>query len=254
MLRRTACLFALIASPALADFNVCNESAYDASVAIGYKDGENWTSEGWWNIGPGDCASPVKGDLKQRYYYVRVTSDDVDYPTEDYAFCTTPKVFTIVGDENCTARGYDKAFFVEVDTGEARDYTFPLYAEGGGDASGDDTPGDDGQQALEDDYQRLYAQVYGDLQGFWVDPDDDAIGLRIDDTRLTDYFAGAPGGSATWTVADTCTDADGAGPVLLVDYDDFDTAPLCWVILRLSYREAQFRAIGGGTFSLLKRE
>ena len=39
------------ASPALADFKLCNNTSSRIGVAIGYKDDKGWVSEGWWNVG-----------------------------------------------------------------------------------------------------------------------------------------------------------------------------------------------------------
>lgn len=126
----TFCLFVgacLSAAPALAGLTICNETDARQSIAIGYKDGDNWTSEGWWTVRPGDCTTPVKGDLANRYYYYRATNPDRPFEGEDYYFCTDPKAFTIVGDTDCQARGYREEEFSQIDTGpEALDFTFTL--------------------------------------------------------------------------------------------------------------------------------
>jgi uncharacterized membrane protein len=264
---RLAFAACLLATPALADFKICNNSGYGASVAIGYKDGDTWVSEGWWNSDSGDCVTPVSGALKNRYYYLRVESDDVDYPEGGYAFCVTPEAFTIRGDENCDARGFTKAFFGEVDTGDAREWVFTLdpaqtgapggsASAGGGKKSsgGGSSPEMVTQDELEREYERLYALVYEDLQGVWVSPDDAGMGIIIDDHRLEDFFEGriVPG-AATWSLADGCAGGDG-GPVLIVTYDQFPNDPLCWVLERLSYRELVFDAVNGKRISLLKKE
>ena len=157
-------LFALLAcfaaTPALAGLNFCNQASSNVSVAIGYKDNDSWTSEGWWTVAPGDCTTPVAGDLKNRYYYYRLTSPDIDFPTEDYFFCTSSKAFTIVDDTDCQARGYDRHPFLELDTGQAKDWTVNI------------TSSDDGavnQNDLENQYEQTYRTVYSGLQGFWVD-------------------------------------------------------------------------------------
>ena len=227
------------AAPAHADLTFCNETGSNASVAIGYKDSDTWTSEGWWTAAPGDCTTPVGGDLKNRYDYYRVTSPEIEYPVENYFFCTSPKEFTIVGDTECEARGHDRNPFNELDTGDAKDWTVTLTA------TSSQSSGGVTQQDLEADYQRLFNSVYSDLQGFWVDASDDAIGMRVEDVRLTDYYVGVRGGGANWGVADTCDGANNAGPVLIVTYDDFPNEPLCWVLAGLNADELLFRAIGG---------
>lgn len=112
----------------MASLRFCNETDASASVAVGYEadDGE-WTSEGWWQIAPGDCKTTIGGDLKRRSYYWRATSKDYSWSHERYMFCTSPKAFTIKGDEDCVARGYDRNPFNIIELAEGvRDFKFTL--------------------------------------------------------------------------------------------------------------------------------
>lgn len=109
---------------ALADLKLCNNTSARHSVAVGYKSGEQWVSEGWWNLDPGDCRTPIKGDLKYRKYYYRAQSNDRDFLDENYVFCTQGSAFTIEGDKDCEARGYRKSRFREIDTGKSVDFVF----------------------------------------------------------------------------------------------------------------------------------
>lgn len=109
---------------AMAGLTLCNEADVRHAVAVGYKSGDQWVSEGWWNIAPGACATAVGGDLMQRYYYFRAEAAGHDFLDENYAFCTQPAAFTIEGDEACAARGYEQEMFRQIDTGEARDFTY----------------------------------------------------------------------------------------------------------------------------------
>ena len=112
---------------AQAGFTVCNDTAWTQSVSIGYKAGDEWVSEGWWNIEQSACATIIGGDLKNRYYYYRAEVDGGDFDGEGYYFCTTPSEYTIYGDEGCNQRGFDRESFREVDTGStATDYTLTL--------------------------------------------------------------------------------------------------------------------------------
>ncbi|MEP2530905.1 DUF1036 domain-containing protein [Shimia sp.] len=116
------------AGGARAGLEVCNGTDFKQSVAIAYKDGETYTSEGWWTLGPGACKTPVKGDLKRRYYYVYASASGREFsPKDKYTFCTVSEVFTIVGDDACNARGYDRKGFARVDTGKtAKEFTVML--------------------------------------------------------------------------------------------------------------------------------
>ena len=112
------------AQQAAAGLELCNGTDIQHSVAIGYKSGDLWVSEGWWTIAPGACATPVTGDLSLRYYYFRAEASGHEFLDEGYAFCTQSAAFTIEGDENCAARGYEQEMFRQIDTGEARHFTY----------------------------------------------------------------------------------------------------------------------------------
>ena len=117
---------------AVAGLEICNQTGGKQSVSIGYKQGGDWVSEGWWNIAPGACTEPVKGELKNRYYYFRATASGQTF-TGDYAFCTQGGAYTIVGDTECEARGYRSEDFSAIDTGKsARSFSFALTAENTG--------------------------------------------------------------------------------------------------------------------------
>jgi uncharacterized membrane protein len=51
-------------------FRLCNNTASRVGVAVGYKDAEGWTTEGWWNLPSRSCETVLKGNLVARYYYV----------------------------------------------------------------------------------------------------------------------------------------------------------------------------------------
>jgi uncharacterized membrane protein len=114
-------------TPAAADFRLCNNTASRVGIAIGYKDADGWTTEGWWNLGPRSCDTLVKGSLIARFYYVYAVDYDRGGEWSGKAFmCTRDKEFTIRGIEDCLARGYDRTGFFEVDTGEQRSWTVQL--------------------------------------------------------------------------------------------------------------------------------
>ncbi len=113
--------------PAAADFRLCNNTASRVGVAIGYKDANGWTTEGWWNLPSRTCETVLKGNLVARYYYVYAIDYDRGGEWMGQAFmCTRDKEFTIRGISDCLARGYDRTGFFEVDTGEQRAWTVQL--------------------------------------------------------------------------------------------------------------------------------
>src|SRR5674476_1304229 len=120
-------LLLLSAHAALADFRLCNNTGGRVGVAIGYKDAEGWTTEGWWNTSARSCETLLRGALVARYYYVYAVDYDRGGEWSGHAYmCSREKEFTIRGTENCLARGYDRTGFFEVDTTEQRSWTVQL--------------------------------------------------------------------------------------------------------------------------------
>ena len=117
----------LTAPPARADFRLCNNTGSRVGVAIGYKDNEGWTTEGWWNVSTRSCETLLRGALVARYYYIYAVDYDRGGEWSGKAYmCSREKEFTIRGTDNCLARGYDRTGFFEVDTGEQRSWTVQL--------------------------------------------------------------------------------------------------------------------------------
>ncbi len=116
-----------MATPAKADFRLCNNTPSRVGIALGYKDAEGWTTEGWWNVSSRACETLLRGTLVARFYYIYALDYDRGGEWSGQAFmCSRDKEFTIKGTENCLARGYDRTGFFEVDTGEQRAWTVQL--------------------------------------------------------------------------------------------------------------------------------
>src|SRR5437899_12919888 len=114
-------------SPAAADFRLCNNTSSRVGIALGYKDAEGWTTEGWWNVSSRSCETLLRGTLVARYYYIYAIDYDRGGEWSGQAFmCSRDKEFTIRGTEDCLARGYDRTGYFEVDTGEQRAWTVQL--------------------------------------------------------------------------------------------------------------------------------
>jgi uncharacterized membrane protein len=114
-------------APAAADFRLCNNTGSRVGIALGYKDADGWTTEGWWNLSARSCETLVKGQLVARFYYIHAVDYDRGGEWSGKAFmCTRDKEFTIRGIEDCLARGYDRTGFFEVDTTEQRSWTVQL--------------------------------------------------------------------------------------------------------------------------------
>jgi uncharacterized membrane protein len=120
-------MLSLGATPAAADFRLCNNTSSRVGIALGYKDAEGWTTEGWWNVSSRSCETLLKGTLVARYYYIYALDYDRGGEWSGQAFmCSRDKEFTIKGTENCLARGFDRTGFFEVDTGDQRAWTVQL--------------------------------------------------------------------------------------------------------------------------------
>jgi uncharacterized membrane protein len=117
----------LWSSGALADLRICNNTASRVGVALGYRDAQGWITEGWWNLSPRGCETILRGTLAARFYYIHA----VDYDkggewTGKSTMCVRNREFTIRGIEDCLPRGFDRANFFEVDTGEQKSWTIQL--------------------------------------------------------------------------------------------------------------------------------
>ena len=137
LLVAAAFMLTLVISPpqAHADFQLCNNTGSRVGVAVGYKDTDgSWVTEGWWNLSARSCEPVLKGALIARFYYIYAIDYDRGGEWAGQAYmCTRDKEFTIKGNQDCLARGFDRTGFFEVDTGEQRAWTVQLSdtADGG---------------------------------------------------------------------------------------------------------------------------
>ena len=117
----------LMPGPAAADFLLCNNTTGRVGIALGYKENESWTTEGWWNLSARSCETLLRGALVARFYYIYAVDYDRGGEWSGQAFmCTRDKEFTIRGTDDCLARGFDRTGFFEVDTGEQPSWTVQL--------------------------------------------------------------------------------------------------------------------------------
>ncbi|MDR3448435.1 MAG: DUF1036 domain-containing protein [Alphaproteobacteria bacterium] len=131
-------LLGTAASPreAQAAMSFCNRTQTTLEAALGYRDegdstAEDWVSEGWWRMEPGQCARVYAQPLTQRFYFyyahTLAPAADQSSPTlwgGKYVFCTDDKAFRITGDGDCPSRNFSSTGFQELDLGpNTRDYT-----------------------------------------------------------------------------------------------------------------------------------
>lgn len=118
---------ALAGGQAKADLRMCNSTPSRVGVAIGYNNGKEWVSEGWWNVEANSCEILLEGPLVARFYYFYAIDYDQggEWSGTDY-MCTADKVFLIREINRCEERGYHRNGFMEVDTGENTSWTVRL--------------------------------------------------------------------------------------------------------------------------------
>jgi uncharacterized membrane protein len=115
------------ATPAHADFRVCNATQNLVGVGIGYRAKAGWITEGWWHIEGSSCKTLIEGPLSSRFYYLYAEDAERggrwDGPIN---MCVAEKEFKIAGVTDCVARGFQRAGFQEYDTGEQASWMVQL--------------------------------------------------------------------------------------------------------------------------------
>ncbi len=123
-----AALFCVVgALPVSAGFKVCNNAALAQILSVAYHQDGGWVSEGWWTIQPEACKILKSADLTVKYFYYRAMVKGGSFAGQNYMFCTDDKAYTIVGNTDCSARGFGRESFSEVEIGSGiTDYTLTL--------------------------------------------------------------------------------------------------------------------------------
>lgn len=232
-----AALSVIYSSPAQAGLEICNQTDLTASVSIGYQRDNTWTSEGWWNIAPNDCATVVEGDLRQRYYYWHATNDLGVFIAEEYTFCTTPDIFTIKDDKNCGARGYEQTQFTEIDTGDAKRFVVNLELL--------DAPGHYGNPSpaipwAVDGWPSQGGDLIKDLAGFYRSREDPDLFINITGRLLTHNGVNGVTAQANILRLVECHGYE-KNALIEVNYDAADEE--CWEILQVDWDGFTYRTI-----------
>lgn len=122
-------LLALVAvagsfGPVRADLRVCNKTRVLINLAVGANDGAEFSTEGWWTVTPGSCATPIKGPLKGRFVYLYATDiDAADVLKGAVSMCIDRGKFKVFGIDDCWRRGLQAVNFAEIDTLDSADWT-----------------------------------------------------------------------------------------------------------------------------------
>lgn len=157
---------------AQAGLEFCNKTGSSASIAIGYNTADGWTSEGWWNIAAGACKTVISRDLDKTHYYWRAESSDLSWSHANYMFCTSDEVFTIVGDDDCGPRGYDREGFNEIETDGSSSFTMTLTNSGGRQDNTAQGPRDPEEDIVypDEEYDSAVSDVVSDPPGTHGEP------------------------------------------------------------------------------------
>ena len=118
---------------AWAQFAVCNQSYDVVNVAVGQDVQGQMQTEGWWTIGPNQCANVIRDELTSRYVYI-YAQDVFGQPilSGTTLMCIDRRRFTIRGITDCWKLGHIEASFIEVDTQKTQRWTLFLGAPPGG--------------------------------------------------------------------------------------------------------------------------
>lgn len=127
-----ACTAALsllgIARPAQAKLSVCNQTFDVVNLAIGLHRQGSLETEGWWTIGPKQCATVIDGALPARFIYAFALNVFGQVILEGaIPMCVAPDRFRIHGEADCLIRGYLEARFQEFDTLDSKSWRLFLY-------------------------------------------------------------------------------------------------------------------------------
>ncbi|SSZ39548.1 DUF1036 domain-containing protein [Bartonella grahamii] len=115
---------------AKADFRVCNTTQQSVGVALGYRTFSGWVSEGWWTVPVTECKTLIEGPLASRFYYFYAEgAQKKGNWAGSVTMCVQDSQFTIQGVHDCFPRGYQKAEFKEIDTGNQTSWMIQLTDE-----------------------------------------------------------------------------------------------------------------------------
>ena len=115
------------AAPASAEFRVCNKTPGRIGLVIGVREGPIFITQGWFNLKPNACETPIRDDLKSGPYYVY----GVDYDrggewSGSELLCVGDREFYVEGSSDCYARGYERAGFRRIDTNNQKNWTLNI--------------------------------------------------------------------------------------------------------------------------------
>jgi uncharacterized membrane protein len=96
---------------------LCNRTDNRIWAAIARRRPDGWESRGWWTLEASACVRTVDESLIATPHYVYAEMESPNGPRHlngaNTPFCTARSKFAIIGRENCDARKFHQANFVE---------------------------------------------------------------------------------------------------------------------------------------------
>lgn len=118
-------------------FFYCNKAGEEVWSAIAYNEkGDEYISQGWWHLDPGQCVKVIKGKLEKSHYYVYgVMGDGSDENPErvlaggDRNLCTNDILFKINNSKPCEEQGINIGAFKRVEIGGSPAATYDFLPD-----------------------------------------------------------------------------------------------------------------------------
>ncbi len=116
-------------------FVVCNSGDAASFTAIAWRDGDDWTSKGWYRIDPKKCNTLWPGRLDRRYVAYRVEFEGKERVGGELLFCMHPtEGFDMKNSAACPTGGVRRGFAL-ADLGEGQNKRLGAIVETGGGAA-----------------------------------------------------------------------------------------------------------------------
>lgn len=114
-----ASLLCLLAAPALADYRLCNRTAYVLDAALAIETDGATATKGWFRVLPGGCRAMLSGETEGDRFFLhaetpRAYGERSETPDVARMLCVKEGEFLLSGAESCAGRQGRLAPFTEV--------------------------------------------------------------------------------------------------------------------------------------------
>jgi uncharacterized membrane protein len=108
---------AALKASAPAGYSLCNDTAGEIWAALGFRDGKDAISAGWWKIPAGTCARALTKPINLDRVFVHAEGHNKPQLVSGKdQFCVANVTFQVTGAENCRTRGLSAMGFAVTDT------------------------------------------------------------------------------------------------------------------------------------------